>query len=93
VIAVLVAALAAALCGMTDVIVAVLHWLPMLVIVGMLVARFFIGERRILARLRDAMCVRRSTRAHWSRLRDQALISVAARETRHLRGPPAPAAA
>jgi hypothetical protein len=60
----------------------------------MLLARRFVGEERILARLRAARRpVPRAARRRWSHLRERALSSVAERSTQHLRGPPSPIAA
>jgi hypothetical protein len=92
-IAVAVAVSAAAIVGMTSPVVALLHWLPLLVLVALLLARRFVGEQRIIARLRATRPARRPTRPRWSHLRERALYSVATRSTPHLRGPPALAAA
>jgi hypothetical protein len=92
-IAVAVAACAAALVAMADPVTALLHWSPLLVVIGMLLARRFVGEERILARLRARQPVPRAPRRRWSHLRERALSSVAERSTQHLRGPPAPIAA
>ena len=91
--AVAVVVSAAALVGMSEPVTALLYWSPLLVVAGMLLARRFVGEERILARLRALAPVRRAPRRHWSRLRERALSSVADRSTQHLRGPPAPIAA
>ena len=84
---------AAALVGMTDPLMALLYWSPVVVIIGMLLARRFVGESKILARLQARRAVPRAPRRRWSHLRDRALSSVAERTTQHLRGPPVPLAA
>jgi hypothetical protein len=92
-IAAAVAVFAASLVGMTDPLTALLHWAPLLVVFGMLLARRFVGEERILARLQARQPVPRAPRRRWSHLRERALSSIAERTTQHLRGPPAPLAA
>lgn len=88
-----VAVFAVSFVGLANPFVALAHWAPLLVVIGMLLARRFIGEERILARLRARQPVPRAPKRRWSHLRERALSSVAERSTRHLRGPPAPLAA
>jgi hypothetical protein len=80
--------------GMTELTETVLLWAPLLVVAGLLLSGRFVGEERILARLSALAPKRRlAPRRRWSHLRDRALTSLLARGIRHLRGPPAPAAA
>jgi hypothetical protein len=88
-----VAVFAATVVGLAHPFVALAHWAPLLVVIGMLLARRFVGEEKILARMRSRLPVRRPARRRWSHLRERALSSVAERTTQHLRGPPAPIAA
>jgi hypothetical protein len=49
-------------------------------------AQPFVGEEKILARMRARLPVRRPKRRRWTHLRERALSSVAERTTQHLRG-------
>jgi hypothetical protein len=79
------------LSGLTDLL---MYGGPLLLVAGLLAGGRFIGEERILARLRSLRHGRaRHLRRRWSRLRDRALTSELARTACLLRGPPAGAVA
>jgi hypothetical protein len=62
---------------------------PFLIVLGLLLSGRFIGEEAILARRRPAPARLRPVRTRWSLVRERPLVSLLARSTRLLRGPPA----
>jgi hypothetical protein len=91
--AVAVATAVAVLQGPTGLAHLALDAAPFAIVAGLLVSGRCIGEARILARLGAGSARRRPLRRTWSHRRDRALTSMLARGARHLRGPPALAAA
>jgi hypothetical protein len=85
------AVLLSALQGVTGLTELVLYAGPVLLLAGLLLCGRFVGEERIVARLRRGAVVGRVRRAssRWSRVPVRTLSSLLAHDPRVERGPPA----
>ena len=84
------AVLLSALQGVTGIAELALYGAPLLLLAGLLLCGRFVGEERIVARLRTAVVGRvRRARTRWARMPARTLSSLLAHDPRVERGPPA----